>query len=97
MVIIMKKLWMFLLAASSFAPAMAIDKIALPNGSFEELNALKKWPVNWKYKAQSKGEVITGGAADGEKFLRFAEDYGVLSFDLNVKNPANAVWKFPLQ
>ena len=90
MVIIMKRLGMFLLAAGCFAPAMAIDKIALPNGSFEELNAQKKWPANWKYKAQSKGEVITGGAADGEKFLRFAEDYGVLSYDLNVKNPANA-------
>ena len=88
---IMKKIEMFLLAAACVSPAMAIDKIALSNGSFEELNAQKKWPVNWQYKAQSKGGVITSNAADGKNFLRFAEDYGVLSFDLNVKNPANAV------
>ena len=34
---IMKKIEMFLLAAACVSPAMAIDKIALSNGSFEEL------------------------------------------------------------
>ncbi len=76
-------------AAGLVCTLPAMDSVTLPNGSFEEINVQKNWPVNWQYKAPAKGKIITGGAAAGDKFLRFTDSYGVLSYDSKVKSPAN--------
>ena len=82
---------MFLLAAACVSPAMAVDKFTLSNGSFEELNAQKDWPVNWQKNAKIPGKVMNGDAADGKYFLRFEDGYGVLGHTAKIADPANAV------
>ncbi|MBR7143418.1 MAG: hypothetical protein IKD10_00625, partial [Lentisphaeria bacterium] len=87
----MKKLSLLLLAAACFSPAMAIDKIALPNGSFEKLNAVGDWPDGWAKDAKiRRGKLQSGDAADGKYFLHFDDGYGVLGFTTKAQDIANS-------
>ena len=87
----MKKLSLLLLAAACFSPVMAIDKIALPNGSFEKLNAVGDWPDGWAKDAKiRRGKLQSGDAADGKYFLHFDDGYGVLGFTTKAQDIANS-------
>lgn len=87
----MKKLGFLLLAVACFSPAMAIDKIALPNGSFEKLNAVGDWPDGWAKDAKvRRGKLQSGDAADGKYFLHFDDGYGVLGFTTKAQDIANS-------
>ena len=68
----------------------AIEKFSLPNGSFENLNSTKDWPLQWDVKSKSAGTLKSGDAVDGNYYLHFDDNYGVLGHTAKVDNPANA-------